>query len=93
MREHDDLDFWLEKFGIGRTTLHNILKEKEQILSLASSGYDIHSKSRSMAKMAKNDLEIFRFFGVFGRVFGRAPAPKTPSAARTAWKRLLYRRS
>ena len=47
---------WLEKFGIGRTTLHNILKEKEQILSLASSGYDIQSKSRSMAKMAKNDL-------------------------------------
>ena len=45
--------FWLEKFGIGRTTLHNILKEKEQILSLASSGFDIHSKSR---KMAKNNL-------------------------------------
>ena len=46
-------NFWLEKFGIGRTTLHNILKEKEQILSLASSGFDIHSKSR---KMAKNNL-------------------------------------
>ena len=28
-----------------------------------------------------------------GEVFGRAPAPKTPSAARTAWKRLLYRGS
>jgi len=49
-------NFWLEKFGIGRTTLHNILKEKEQILSLASSGFDIQSKSRSMAKMAKNNL-------------------------------------
>ena len=45
--------FWLEKFGIGRTTLHNILKDKEQILSLASSGFDIQSKSR---KMAKNNL-------------------------------------
>ena len=50
-------------------------------------------RRRKLAKNGKNDLEFFRFFGVFGRVFGRAPAPKTPSAARTAWKRLLYRRS
>ena len=55
--------------------------------------HEIERRRRKLAKNGKNDLEIFRFFGVFGRVFGRAPAPKTPSAARTAWKRLLYRRS
>ena len=55
--------------------------------------HEIERRRRKLAKNGKNDLEFFRFFGVFGRVFGRAPAPKTPSAARTAWKRLLYRRS
>ena len=55
--------------------------------------HEIERRRRKLAKNGKNDLENFRFFGVFGRVFGRAPAPKTPSAARTAWKRLLYRGS
>ena len=55
--------------------------------------HEIERRRRKLAENGKNDLENFRFFGVFGRVFGRAPAPKTPSAARTAWKRLLYRRS
>ena len=55
--------------------------------------HEIERRRRKLAKNGKNDLENFPFLGVFGRVFGRAPAPKTPSAARTAWKRLLYRRS
>ena len=55
--------------------------------------HEIERRRRKLAKNGKNDLENFPFGGVFGRVFGRAPAPKTPSAARTAWKRLLYRRS
>ena len=45
---------WLEKFGIGRTTLIRILREKEQILSLARSGFDTNSKSKKMG--AQNNL-------------------------------------
>jgi hypothetical protein len=44
----------LDKFGIGRTTLIRILREKDQILSLASSGFDTNSKSKKMG--AQNTL-------------------------------------
>ena len=55
--------------------------------------HEIERRRRNLPKMARTSLEFFGFFGVFGRVFGRTAAPKTPSTARTARKRLLYRRS